>query len=149
MIFDTLENAARYANISPMLAKGFAAVEEIAARPPGRYELEGDELFGMVQEYRSKELADSVWETHHKYIDIHCIASGAELTGYCSDAKKLEVTSPYEDERDAELAKGDGDFVTCTPGTFVVFFPHEPHMPCVAIDAPADVRKIVIKIKLT
>ena len=101
----------------------------------------------MVQEYRSKEPADSVWEAHHKYIDVHCVISGAEATGYCSDASKLEVTSPYESEGDVELFRGDGDFVTCVPGTFAVFFAYEPHMPCVAVGVPADVRKVVVKIK--
>ena len=157
MIFDTLDNAARYGHISPLLAKGLASVAEIAAKPPGRYEIDGDDLYVMVQEYRTKELADSVWEAHHKYIDVHCVISGAEADGYCSDASKLEVTSPYEDGRDAELFKAsidadgkvcaDGDFLTCTPGTFVVFFEYEPHMPCVAIGDPSDVRKVVVKIK--
>jgi biofilm protein TabA len=33
-------------------------------------------------------------------------------------------------------------------GTFLVFWPEDGHMPGIAVDAPAPVRKVVIKIRL-
>jgi len=147
MIIDVLEHKARYARLSPLLAKGLDAIHEYAGRPPGRYEIDGDRLFLMVQEYRTKEPADSLWEAHHEYIDVHCVLSGGERIGYAADAAAFETVSPYDSAKDAELFAGNGDLVTCAAGTFAVFFPHEPHMPGVAVDAPSDTRKVVVKVK--
>ena len=147
MMIDTLENTARYACHSPLLAKGLEAIREYAGRPLGKYEIEGDRLFLLIQEYRTKELADSVWELHHAYMDVHCMLNGEEFVGYAADAAALEVVSPFDGARDAELLAGNGSFIACAAGTFAVFFPYEAHMPGVAIQTPSDIRKIVLKIK--
>jgi YhcH/YjgK/YiaL family protein len=148
MIFDTLTNATRYMGLSPHIAKGLAAIGAYADKPTGKHVIDGSDLFVLVQEYTTKELADSMWEAHHAYADIHCVISGKETIGYASDATALRATSPYDSAGDAELLEGIGDFITCAPGTFALLFPYEPHMPCVAVDSPENVKKIVIKIKM-
>ena len=147
MIIDRLENTARYARLSPLLAKGFDTIREYAGRPAGRYEIDGDRLFLLIQEYRTKEQADSLWEAHHEYIDVHCVLSGGERIGHAADGAAFETVSPYDSAKDAELFAGNGDLAICAAGTFAVFFPYEPHMPGVAVDAPSDTRKMVVKVK--
>ena len=44
---------------------------------------------------------------------------------------------------------GQGDVVTLTGGTFALLFPHDAHMPRLALGAPEPVKKIVIKIAAT
>ena len=39
-----------------------------------------------------------------------------------------------------------GDRVTATAGTFVVFYPHDAHMPGLALGKPSPVRKVVVKV---
>ena len=147
MIFDLLNNSSRYENLSPLINRGFSAACEYAGRPPGRYEVNGNDIFVLVQENETRSPADSIWETHREYIDIHCVLSGVETLGYVCDPSVLKITSPYDITIDAELSSGDGDFITAVPGTFVLFFPNEPHMPGVMTDNPAKLRKMVIKIK--
>ena len=146
MIIDTLEHKGRYSHLSPLLAKGLDVIREYAGRPPGRYEIDGNRLYLMVQEYQTKELADSVWESHREYADVHYIVSGEERMGYAG-AAALETVSPYDEAQDAELYAGSGSFFSCTAGTFTVLFPWEPHMPGVAAEGPANTRKIVVKVQ--
>ena len=147
MIIDTLENKARYTHLSPLLAKGLDAICEYADRQPGKYEIDGDRLFLMVQEYQTKEMADSVWESHHDYVDVHCVLCGEECVGYANGVAALETVSAYNGAQDAELFTGNGSFLRCKAGMFAVFFPYEPHMPCVAAEGPAFTKKIVVKVK--
>jgi biofilm protein TabA len=51
---------------------------------------------------------------------------------------QLSVTQPYDPVKDVILARA---------GTFLVFWPEDGHMPGIAVDAPAPVRKVVIKIR--
>jgi beta-galactosidase beta subunit len=42
---------------------------------------------------------------------------------------------------------GDGDFLTVSQGTFMLLMPEDGHMPGIAADAPALVKKAVVKIE--
>jgi YhcH/YjgK/YiaL family protein len=44
------------------------------------------------------------------------------------------------------LLQGDGDYVTVGAGSFVIFFPEDAHMPCMAAGEPAKVKKVVVKV---
>ena len=147
MIFDKIENGARYAGISPLLAKALEAVPQYANSPVGRYEIDGDLCYLVVQEYETKTPEDCLWETHHSYIDVHCPLSGEERVGYALDGAALEVVSPFDAERDAELLRGEGASLVCTQGAFVVFFPGQPHRPGMSAERRSSLRKIVLKIR--
>jgi YhcH/YjgK/YiaL family protein len=41
-----------------------------------------------------------------------------------------------------------GDFITLGDDRFVVLWPGDAHMPGIAVDAPAEVRKVVVKIAI-
>lgn len=73
------------------------------------------------------------------------MASGVESMGY-APIGSLTVTQPYADDKDCMLLAGTGDFVTAAAGTFVVFFPEDAHMPCLACGAPQAVCKVVVKV---
>ena len=55
MIFDRIENSAKYANSHKGFAEGFAFLEKAVAEnlPVGRYEIDGDNIFAFIQEYTS------------------------------------------------------------------------------------------------
>jgi YhcH/YjgK/YiaL family protein len=38
--------------------------------------------------------------------------------------------------------------VACTAGTFAIFTPEDAHMPCIAVNAPKPVKKVVVKVKV-
>jgi len=152
MIFDMYENAERYKNISANIAKGFDAIASLVNNEPGRYEIDGDNIYANIMDAQKKNVPDSVWEVHNKYIDIHYVVSGEERLGYAPDNDTMKVVTPYDAKGDAEILSGDGSFVVNPAGGFVLFFPYEAHMPGVTVaeKGPDQIglRKIVVKIKI-
>lgn len=147
MIIDTLDHAEMYAPLGKGVARALKYLrdEDIAAKDPGRYDLDGDRLFLMVQEYDTRKRDGGVWEAHRKYIDLQFVISGAELMGR-ANLTSLSPHKTYDSDLDVELLDGDGDFVTVPADTFVLFYPQDAHMPCIAVKQTAPVRKAVFKI---
>ena len=55
MVFDKLENAAGYVALHPRLAKAFDYLRttDLSQLSLGRHDIVGDEVFALVQEYRT------------------------------------------------------------------------------------------------
>jgi YhcH/YjgK/YiaL family protein len=149
MIIDKLENAALYSGISDRLAAAFKflTTSNFSTMEVGRYEIKGDEVFAMVSEYQTKNLSDAKWEAHEKYADVQFVISGQEQMGY-APLNQMEVKEAYRSEKDIVILKGTGDYVTATPNTFLVFFPHDAHQPCVSVGSGCKVKKVVVKVKI-
>ena len=147
MLIDHIRNAEAYACLQPGLAQAlaFLASAPLATLAPGRHAIAGDRVFALVQDYLTKLPDAGVWEAHHRYIDVQYVVSGAERLGY-APLDRLMVTQPYDEAKDVELLAGEGDHVTAAAGTFVVFFPHDAHMPGLALGEPSPVRKVVVKV---
>ena len=150
MILDSLGNAALYAGIGERLATAFDFLSEtdFSSVPDGKIELNGDNLFAIAQTYQTRLLEDSKWEAHRKYIDIQFLLAGTERIGVAK-GDSLNVVTKYNSDADCVILKGDGDMLTLSTGDFAILFPWDAHMPGVACDdAPSEVRKIVVKVKL-
>lgn len=146
MIIDTFENIKNYEGCKRVYqALEFAAGADFMSMDLGRYEIDGDNLFYMVQEYDSKEYKN-ISESHDKYIDIQFLVSGEEIVGYAprSCEKKLLEENP---DSDYCLYECDVEFVGLKPGNFAVFFPNDIHSPGVMKEKPVKCRKVVMKIK--
>jgi YhcH/YjgK/YiaL family protein len=113
----------------------------------GKYAIDGEQIFALVQRYVTKPLAEGRWERHLRYIDLQVVVEGAERIGY-APAGRLQA-APYDAERDLQWLDGRGDFLTLSAGGFVVLWPDDAHMPGVAVDAPAPVTKVVVKIAVS
>ena len=83
MIIDILENASLYEEMYPLLRKAFDFLKsgDYKELAPGKYEIEGSDVYAMVQQYETRPLEDGVWEAHRKYIDIQFVYDGIELMG--------------------------------------------------------------------
>jgi YhcH/YjgK/YiaL family protein len=149
MIVDSLQNTDLYAHIDDRLAVAFKFLQtnNLSKLENGKHIIQENEVFAMVSEYTSKNLEDAKWEAHEKYADIQVVISGEEKMGY-APLKKMEVKEAYNPEKDIVILKGEGDYVTARPGTFVVFFPQDAHQPCVAIQGNVPVKKVVIKVMM-
>jgi YhcH/YjgK/YiaL family protein len=150
MIADTLKNRGQYASISPRIKAGFdyLAKTDFSKIAAGKYEIDGSNLFALVQEYDSITKEQGKWECHKNYIDIQYIVEGVEQIGV-QNIDFLKVTTEYNPEKDIAFLSGDGDFVTLSKGSYGVFFPQDAHMPKVAPgDKPGKVKKVVLKIKI-
>lgn len=147
MIIDKLKNAALYYTLSPTIKKALNYLEEneLKVKEPGKYSIDGDRIFVLISEYKTKPKEEANWEAHRKYIDIQYIISGAEKMGYTS-VENITTTIEYSDENDIFFGEGNGDYVTVSEGSFVIFMPQDAHMPSITEDKKQDVKKAVIKI---
>ena len=148
MIFDAIENAEVYSGLGEKFKTAFEFIKstDFKSLKDGKIEIDGDNIFAIVQKYKTKNSEDATWEAHRKYIDIQYMISGAENMGFVL-ADYLEISEKYNEANDVEILKGLGDFVQVNEGEFVVFFPDDAHMPGIKIKESEMVHKVVIKIK--
>lgn len=147
MVLDQLENSAEYEKLHPRLAAAFAYLRstDLTKLAVGRHDIVGDEIFALLQEYRTKSDAEGFWESHRRYIDIQFVISGAEKMGY-ANLTRLTTRQPYDADKDLLIHDGNGDFFTVPAGMFTIFRPQDAHMPCLSPGEPTQVRKVVIKV---
>lgn len=151
MILDNMHNKALYETVHPKFAAAFAFIEKAVAEnlPAGKYELDGKELYAMVQEYNTKLYADAKFEGHRNYIDIQFMVAGSEIMKW-ADIAKMTENVPYNPEKDCQFyaPKEDAAAAALGAGEYAIFFPHDIHMPCVSLnETPAAAKKIVVKVK--
>ncbi|WP_373078722.1 YhcH/YjgK/YiaL family protein [Fusobacterium varium] len=151
MIFDTLENLKNYKGISVNFDK---AVESIMAGDylnafEGRHDVDGDNVYFNVQEdLLTREVSETCFESHQKYIDIQLIVDGEEKFGY-SARKVLKERNNYDSEKDYDHLDGEIEVIyKMTKDRFILFFPLEPHMPCLKVGEKKKIKKAVYKIKI-
>ena len=146
MVTDLLANAAIYRPLGARIARAFdyLATTDCTRLADGRYPISDDEIFALVQRYTTKPLAAGRWEAHRRYIDLQVVLAGTERIGYAPIGTLR--AEPYDADRDLLWLAGDGSFVTIPAGGFAILWPDDAHMPQIAVDAPAAVTKVVIKI---
>jgi YhcH/YjgK/YiaL family protein len=150
MISDTIKNKSLYGGISSRIktALEYLATTDFTNIEAGRYELDGTNLFVLVQKYDTLPKDQGKWECHRKYIDIQYIAEGIEQIGF-SNISNMKITTEYNPDKDVAFLSGDGDVVTLIKGSYGIFFPDDAHQPKLAPDdRPGAVKKVVIKIKV-
>ena len=141
-----LEN---YKKLHPRFDVAFKALKRLVEENAevGKYEIEGSDVYAMVQEYETKPISEKSFEIHREYIDIQYIVSGEEAMGFES-LDKLVPISDYKPDVQLFSLNGEYDEINLCAGEYVVFFPYEPHAPGAAVKGvPSKVKKIVVKIK--
>ncbi len=123
---------------------------DLATLPPGKYPLDGDNVYATVSDDPLKELSQSNWEDHHNYIDLHYVIDGKEKIGATLFTNvKDNVVTPFDETKDIGYYKYDsGNYYTATPNNFFLFFPAEAHRPHLKLDSYDKAKKVVIKIKV-
>lgn len=149
MILDKLEHADWYAGINENLKKGFEFLKntDLASLEVGKYEIDGKNIFALVSEYESKKPEDCRPEAHQLYADIQYIVSGREAIGYVTLANQ-PTTVEYNPEKDIAFYQAETVAVNLEAGVFTVFYPQDIHRPCMQIDGPEKVKKVVIKVRV-
>lgn len=149
MIIDHLSHCERWFHLGPLFEKAFRYLQETDWQnlESGKYAIEGDRLFAIVQEYETKAAAGEQMESHRTYTDIQYLISGSEQMGL-SIAADQTITRPYNPEDDYQLYGNSPDnFVQFHPGMFAVFYPTDLHAPCLhPQEQPVKVKKVVIKV---
>jgi biofilm protein TabA len=148
MIIDRIGNSHLYHAVHSRFKRAFEYIHQIDVDsiPAGKYEIDGEAMYALIQEYNTKLKKQGVWEAHRHYIDLQYIVQGAEGIGY-ANINHLQQ-GEYDAGKDFLPLHGEGDLVTLHSGSFVLLLPEDAHMPGMAIDSPTPVKKVVIKIRL-
>ena len=64
---------------------------------PGRYEIQGDDIFAQVFDAATKPADEQRPEAHEKYADVQFLASGRERLGFTPDTGRYEVAERFDD----------------------------------------------------
>ena len=124
----------------------------LAARPqekaPGRYELQGDNIFMNVMTFNTQSPVEKKAELHEQYIDIQLLLHGEEriLFGTAGTARQCEEFH-HEDDYQLCSAIENEQAIILKPGMFAVFMPGEPHKPGCVVGEPDEIKKVVVKVK--
>jgi biofilm protein TabA len=148
LIIDRVE----YYNCYPYGSVWNTAFEFLDTITPGveekKYEVQGDDIYAIVASYNTQE--PHKFEAHREYVDIQCLLEGQEVIESTA-LNGLIVDTSYDPENDVALYVNKDSRKVIShlmPGIFIVFFPHDAHMPGVSVgDSPAFVKKVVVKIK--
>ena len=149
MVIDTLDNAAKYYSLHKGIKEAFHFLQttDLVAIQAGKHVI-GDDIFAIVQEYETTDAANEKMESHRQYIDVQYMIGGAELVGHAM-MKGQPIAKEYDAENDFMLYADAPSFYTkMETGTFMIFFPTDPHMPCIKTGEPAWVKKVVVKVKV-
>jgi YhcH/YjgK/YiaL family protein len=146
VILDKLTNAKMYDGFHPGIKKGLHYLMEtdLNALEVGKYQIDGDKVFVMIQEYDTKLPEVCRWEAHYKYADIQYVIKGAEKMGYTpiENSKVVEEIT----ENDVMFLEADGDHFVVHEGCFAVFTTRDAHRPGLCVDQPQFIRKAVVKV---
>ncbi len=148
MIVDNIKNAHFYYNIDKkyQIALEFLIKTDLNKLENGKYPIQGDDIYIIVQEYQTKPENEGKLEAHKKYTDIQYIIKGQEKLGYLNIDKFLPQTS-YDADKDIIFGEGNCDLIKADKGDFMIFTPQDAHMPCISINKALQVKKAVIKIR--
>ena len=153
MIVATLDQLANQAAVPPRLRKAldFLQKTDLLALDAGRAEIDGNEVFALVQSYDTRPIPEPPrFEAHRKYMDVQYLAAGNEVMGWAS-LDQLDVTVEYIPDKDIMLGHvpaGAYCFVPFGAGQAILLYPTDAHAPMHTAGEPEPVRKIVVKVLL-
>ena len=127
------------------------AIEHVKAHvseetSPGKYDIDGNNVFYMISEDTTEPLAARRAEYHARYLDIQIVLKGQEGMTFSTLPHGTPDTDWLAGKDIAFLPEGDQEkTVVLSEGDFVVFWPGEVHKPLCAAEAAVQVDKVVVK----
>ena len=154
MIVGLLSDVAQQKSVLPAsIVRALEVLEkmDLIKMEPGRYEIEGDKLFCLIQDVELRSLDESRPEAHHHYADIQIPLTASERYGFSLPQDGLAMTEDRLDVNDVAFYAQPANefFMDLDAGTFAVFLPKELHRPCLAIKDKTTLRKVVVKVHIS
>lgn len=151
MIADTLKNIGVYFVVNPYIKRAAEYIEAFQKQPvaDGRYPLDGDRFFVIVQRYTTSSRQGKHFEAHRQYIDLQAVLEGSETIGWAPLEELSQISEEFS--KGGDIAFYDGEermAIGLREGWFTLLFPGDAHIPCVAYERPAEVLKLVFKIRI-
>lgn len=150
MIVADLDHIEQQLSMTPALKKAidFLRRLDIDGLTEGKVEIDGEDVFAIVQRYETVMMDVPKFECHKKYIDIQYIVSGQEIIGWAPYGQ-MTTTEAYDSNKDicfGTVPKGRITPVFVQAGQLAVLFPGDGHAPKLAAAAPSRILKIVVKV---
>lgn len=147
MIIDKIENAQQYFCLSDYIKKGLEFIQQnnLFEYEVGKYPIDGEDIFMIISQYKTKLSAHCKLESHLKYIDIQFILKGKEKIGYCFKTNQTP-SEAYSSDKDVMFYNEPVQYFTLNEGEFAIFYPSDMHQPGVIDEYQTLVRKVVLKI---
>jgi YhcH/YjgK/YiaL family protein len=152
MIYDSAKNLDFYKGLGMegryAKAVDFLKNTDLENLEPGKYEIEGKNVFANVVEYTTIPWEEAKYETHQNYTDIQYVIKGSETMTY-APIDELKENVPYNEEKDVAFYDNEnpGLKVVVKAGEYMIFNPWDGHKPKAAAGTPAPVKKVIVKIK--
>ncbi|MBU9726157.1 YhcH/YjgK/YiaL family protein [Diplocloster modestus] len=151
MIIDKIEHLREYALTKRQcgLIRDFIREAGLNMPPEGRYELDGDKLFALVQCYETREKSVGKMESHKAHLDLQYMMDGEELV-YLNFSDELQVMEDQTPKEDFVFYRTPDESIGAKlkTGMFMLMYPWDAHLPCCQINGTSPVKKIVFKIRL-
>jgi YhcH/YjgK/YiaL family protein len=149
MIIDNIRNLNLYSFSNPGIIRAFDFImkSDFENLPDGRYDIDGDNVYALVNSYETKQRKDCFPEAHKKYIDVQFVAKGKELLGYMP-FNGQKVYKVYDSEKDYMLFDEEPSFISFSENMFAVLFPDDLHMPGINSGECGNVKKVVVKVRV-
>lgn len=127
--------------------KAFAYLKQtdLATVKPGRYPIDGENVYASITEAPTRELDSSKFEAHQTYVDLQYVIKGKEQIGV-APLSSLTVIDAYDSSKDIGFHAGEGKYYDAQPGTFFIFFPQNAHRPGLKVKGHEIVKKLVVKV---
>ena len=152
MIFDSAKNLDFYRGLGIEGRYGkavdFLQNTDLENLEPGKYEIDGKNVYANVTEYTTIPWEEAKYESHRDYTDIQYMIRGTETMTY-APVDALNVKVPYNEEKDCVLYDNanPGLTVVVGAGEYMIFQPWDGHKPKAADGEPAPIKKVIVKIK--
>ena len=151
MIYDTLAHIAAYRGLGANMDRAidYLISADLSGLSAGRYDIDGDKVYLMIQEPEFRAPADAQFEAHRRYADIQlALAEGEAIS--CLPVEQISAWETFDVEKDIGFSKVEekGTPLPMPTGTFMILFPQDAHMPNLKCGTAATGRKAVIKVLL-
>lgn len=152
MIFDLAKNLDFYKDlgIEGRYAKAveFLKNTDLKSLAPGKYEIDGKNVFANVVEYTTIPWEEAKFEAHENYTDIQYVIEGSEIMTF-APIDELTISVPYNPDKDVMFFDNTnpGLKIAVGAGQYLIFNPWDGHKPKAANGEPAPIKKIIVKIK--
>lgn len=149
MLSDNIKNIKKYTDGKDLVSKAMSVIEktDLEAIDVGKYYVDGENLFYMIQQYDSHTWEDGKFETHDHHIDIQLVIKGEEIISF-EERKLLKESIPHNEIKDVTFYDNSvrGKDYILRSGDFMILYPEDGHKPGNCIDKPSPVKKLVFKV---
>ncbi len=146
MIFDSLKNAHLYYGVNPRLEQAFDYLKgiDLMTIQPGKYIIDGDNIFLNIVERDLKTKQEAKLEVHNRYIDVQIVIKGCESFGWSQRDDMKQPQAEFDSQKDIQFFDDEPQtYYQLKPGQFTILLPEDSHAPLVG---EGFIKKAIIKV---